>query len=102
MSNKLLYSKYLDKEHYNKLMVNDLNVDNKNYNRDFLNTKIPNLEYVGINMKPCEHCKKNNGVHYHNINLDSKSIGDNWKDDKHMCKLCKDNQGKLHIHTNTK
>ena len=76
------------------------NEDKNEIKYNFLDANINDLNYVGINMKPCEYCIHNKGIHYHNVNLNYNSIGYNYIDNKHMCKICKENPGKLHIHLN--
>lgn len=49
-------------------------------------------------MAPCEYSRNNKGFHYHNVDQNIKSRGDNYIDNKHMCMICMKNPGKLHIH----
>ena len=90
-----------ENKYFNKLLVNRLEVNNIKPEEikidTLLDTKIDNLDYVGINMHPCEYCKTNKGVHFHSVNPNSKQY-DNYINDEHMCDYCKHNPGKLHIH----
>lgn len=97
-SSILLNNEYKNKAQYNKLHVEKIKTDNLFVDNNFLDKHIENLEYVGINMKPCEYCKNFKGIHYHNIDKNYLSIGDNYIDNKHACLICKENKGKLHIH----
>lgn len=79
-------------------IISDLQKQINQLHKDILikNKPIKNLEYVGINMKPCEYCKTNIGYHYHD--LDKKIIGANWDNNKHMCEYCKEHPGGIHFH----
>ena len=74
---------------YNECLTNKWEITN-------INKPLNGLEYVGINMKPCEYCKTVEGQHYHDLNKNTPY--DNWIDNKHMCELCKENPGAIHFH----
>ena len=102
-STSLLKSEYKNKCEYNKLKAVEVKTDNMQTNNlttsdNYLDIYIDNLSYIGINMAPCEYCKNNKGYHYHNIDKNISSKGDNYIDNKHMCMICMKNPGKLHIH----
>jgi len=105
---KTISNDYKERAIYDRLYVNNLksqNVairgnENNSLPPKLINMDVPinDLIYVGINMKPCEYCKTNIGYHYHDLNKTTK--WDNWIDNKHVCKYCKENPGAIHIHTN--
>lgn len=100
-SSKTISNEYKERASYNRLQTISLKTENLSVNNlppNLLNINKPlnGLEYVGINMKPCEYCKTVEGQHYHD--LDKNTPYDNWIDNKHMCKFCKDNPGAIHFH----
>ena len=75
------------------------NGNNGNNGNNLVDTKIPNLEHVSINHKPCSICQNEKGEHYHS--LDKHAIKHaNFASTGHYCKACKNNPGKLHVHYN--
>jgi len=97
-SSSLLSNEARNKVQYNRLEAVKIKTNHLSIDNNFLDTDIPGLKYMGINMKPCQYCRHNEGIHYHNLNKNDNSIGYNYIDDKHMCEICKANPGKLHIH----
>lgn len=105
-SSRTISNEYKERAYYNRLQTINLktqylsleNNNNNNLPPNLLNINKPlnKLEYVGINMKPCEFCKTIEGKHYHD--LDKNSAYDNWIDNKHMCEYCKENPGAIHFH----
>ena len=100
-SSKIISNQYKEKAYYNRLQTislksGNLYVNNLKSNLLDINKPLNKLQYVGINMKPCEYCKTIKGKHYHD--LDKKEPYDNWIDNKHMCKFCEDNPGAIHFH----
>jgi hypothetical protein len=100
-SSKTISNEYKERANYNRLQTialktQHLSVNNLPPNLLNINKPLNGLEYVGINMKPCEYCKTVEGQHYHD--LDRNTSYDNWIDNKHMCKFCKENPGAIHFH----
>ena len=100
-SSKTISNEYKERANYNRLQTIDLktqylSVNNLPPNLLNINKPLNGLEYVGINMKPCEYCKTVEGQHYHDLNKNTPY--DNWIDNKHMCELCKENPGAIHFH----
>ena len=53
-----------------------MQTNNLTTNDNYLDIKIDNLLYTGINMAPCQYCKNNKGYHYHHIDKNTSSKGD--------------------------
>ena len=62
-SSKTISNEYKERANYNRLQTISLKTENLSVNNlppNLLNINKPlnGLEYVGINMKPCEYCKQ--------------------------------------------